>query len=57
MALYSLAQDIQTRQNVWIMTNVKNGHQSNSHKESWDWDGIPTAELASLHTEYKGNSV
>jgi hypothetical protein len=55
MALYNIASDIQTRQTVWIGTNVKSGRgQANSHTRGWDRDGLPAAELADLHTDWQG---
>ena len=55
MALYSQASDLQTRQTIWVGTNVKSGKgQANSHTRGWDFDGIPAAELADLHTDYVG---
>lgn len=58
MALYSQACDIQSKQTIWVGTNIMKGKsQSNSHNKSWDFDGIPTAELASLHTSYHGNRI
>lgn len=56
MALYSQAMCIETRQTIWVGTNVVRGKsQSNSHNKPWDHDGVPTAELAALHTSYHGN--
>jgi hypothetical protein len=55
MALYSMASDLQTRQTVWVGTNVKAGKgQANSHTRGWQHDGLPAAELADLHTDYQG---
>ena len=55
MALYSQASDLQTRQTVWVGTNVVKGKsQSNSHTLGWDHDGLPTAELADVHTPWQG---
>ena len=55
MALYSQASDLQTRQTIWIGTNVKAGKgQANSHTRGWDIDGMPATELAGLHTDYVG---
>lgn len=67
MALYNQASDLQTRQTVWIGTKVSNlpawtgdkwelkqGHQANSHTRGWDHDGLPSAELADLHTPWQG---
>jgi hypothetical protein len=55
MALYSQASDLQTRQTVWVGTNVVKGKsQRNSHTLGWDHDGLPTAELADVHTPWQG---
>ena len=55
MALYNQASDLQTRQTVWIGTNVKAGRgQANSHTRGWQDDGLPAAELADLHTDWQG---
>ena len=67
MAIYSQASDLQTRQTVWIGTKVSNlpkfngtewevkeGHQANSHTRGWQDDGLPSAELADLHTSWQG---
>jgi hypothetical protein len=50
MALFSMASDLQTRQTVWVGTNVKAGKgQANSHTRDWQHDGLPAVELADLH--------
>ena len=55
MALYNQASDIQTRQTVWVGTNVVKGRgQANSHTRGWNHDGLPTAELADVHTPWQG---
>ena len=55
MALYNQASDIQTRQTVWVGTNVVKGKgQANSHTRGWNHDGLPTAELADVCTPYQG---
>lgn len=64
MALYSMASNINTKQTIWVSTNVvKNRPQLNSHRED-DFgrcyqregiDGYSAAELADLHTSYVGN--
>lgn len=59
MALFNIATDLKTRQTVWISTNVVKGRpQLNSHSsEVYARDGIDgftAAELAGLHTDYKG---
>jgi len=55
MALYSMASDLQTQQIVWVGTNVKSGrNQANSHTRGWQDDGLPSAELADMHTSWQG---
>ena len=55
MALYTQASDLQTRQTIWVATNVVKGRdQANSHSRGWEFDGLPSAELADLHTNYQG---
>jgi len=55
MALYNQASDLVTRQTVWVGTNVKAGRgQANSHTRGWQDDGLPSAELADLHTSWQG---
>jgi hypothetical protein len=59
MALFNIATDLQTRQTVWVSTNVVKGRpQFNSHRsESMAQagiDGFSAAELAGLHTDYQG---
>ena len=55
MALYTQASDLQTRQTIWVGTNVAKGRdQANSHSRGWNHDGLPAAELADLHTDYQG---
>lgn len=58
MALFSQATDLQTRQTIWVSTNVAKGRpQVNSHREgrlgaslaAAGIDGFPAAELAGLH--------
>ncbi len=64
MALYSQATDLQTRQTVWVSTNVvKSRPQLNSHRSdrlgqslaAAGIDGYPAWELAGMHTDYQGN--
>ena len=55
MALYSQATDLQTRQTIWVGTNVVKGRdQANSHSRGWDHDGLPSVELADLCTDFQG---
>jgi hypothetical protein len=63
MALYSMATDLQTRQTVWVSTNVVKGRpQLNSHRDDRlgrslaqsGIDGLSAADLAGLHTDYQG---
>jgi len=66
MALYNQASDLVTRQTVWIGTKVSNlpkwngdelveagKGQANSHTRDWQDDGLPAAELADMHTDYR----
>ena len=64
MALWSMATDINTKQTIWVSTNVVKGlPQLNSHRDDAfgrcyareGIDGYTAAELADLHTEYVGN--
>ena len=60
MAIYSQAQDINTRELIWVSQNVVKGRpQLNSHNNDCyardGIDGFNSAELASLHTDYSGN--
>lgn len=63
MALYNMATDLQTRQTVWVSTNVVKGRpQLNSHRQdrlgaslaASGIDGFSAADLAGLHTDYQG---
>lgn len=64
MALFTQATDINTRQTIWVATNVAKGRaQLNSHRDD-DFgrcyqrdgiDGFEAYELAGLHTDYRGN--
>ena len=59
MALYTQATDLQTRQTVWVSTNVVKGRpQLNSHRSAamaqGGIDGFSAAELAGLHHNYQG---
>ena len=61
MALYNIATDLNTRETIWVATNVVKGRpQLNSHRDD-DFgrcykrdgiDGFPAWELAGLHTNY-----
>ena len=66
MAIYNQASDLATRQTVWIGTKVSNlpkwngtelvepgKGQANSHTRGWEHDGLPAAELADMHTDYR----
>jgi hypothetical protein len=60
MAIYSPAQDINTREVIWVSQNVVKGRpQINSHNSDCyardGIDGFNSAELAGLHTDYVGN--
>jgi hypothetical protein len=60
MAIWSQATDLNTKQTIWVSTNVVAGRpQLNSHRsECYARDGIdgfPANELAGLHTDYVGN--
>jgi len=58
MALYNMASDLQTRQTVWVGTNVKAGKgQANSHTRDWQHDGLPAADLAGLAAHAYRNDV
>jgi len=59
MALYNMATDLNTKETIWVSTNVVKGRpQLNSHSsECYKRDGIDgfsAAELAGLHTDYSG---
>jgi hypothetical protein len=63
MALYNIASDLNTRQTVWVSTNVAKGRsQLNSHRDDTfgrslnraGIDGYPAWELAGPHTNYEG---
>ena len=61
MALYSMATDLNTKETIWVATNVVKGRpQLNSHSsECYKRDGIdgfPAWELAGLHTNYQGRN-
>ena len=63
MALYNIASDLNTRQTVWVSTNVAKGRpQLNSHRDDTfgrslnraGIDGFPAWEIAGLHCDYVG---
>lgn len=66
MALYNVASDLNTRETIWVATNVVKGRpQLNSHRDD-DFgrcykrdgiDGYPAWELAGFYTTYQGNGV
>ena len=61
MALYSMATDLNTKETIWVSTNVVKGRpQLNSHNsECYKRDGIdgfPAWEIAGLHTNYQGRN-
>ena len=60
MAIWNQASDINTRNTIWVSTNVVKGRkQLNSHNNDCynrdQIDGFNSAELAGLHTDYVGN--
>jgi len=60
MAIWHQATDLQTKQTIWVSTNVVKGRpQLNSHTSDCyqreQIDGYSAAELASLHSDYVGN--
>ena len=61
MAIYSQAQDINTRETIWVCYNPKSerGRQLNSHTSDCynreQIDGFPAWDLAGLYTDYTGN--
>jgi hypothetical protein len=60
MALWNIATDLQTRETIWVSTNVVAGRrQLNSHSSECyqreGIDGYPAWDLAGLHTDYTGN--
>ena len=60
MALLSPAQDINTRELIWVSQNVAQGRrQLNSHTSDCyargQIDGFPAWEFAGLYTDYTGN--
>jgi hypothetical protein len=60
MAIFNIATDLQTRELIWVATNiVKQRPQLNSHRsECYARDGIDgfnSVEMAGMHTDYSGN--
>lgn len=60
MALFSMATDLNTRQTIWVATNVIKGRpQLNSHHSECyareQIDGFNSVEMAGMHTPYNGN--
>lgn len=60
MAIFSQAQDINTREVIWVAQNVVAGRrQLNSHTSDCyareQIDGYPAWDLAGLYTDYTGN--
>jgi hypothetical protein len=59
MALLSQASDLQTRQTVWVGTNVAKGKdQANSHtRANFTIDGLSAADLAGMAAHAFRNDV
>jgi hypothetical protein len=60
MAIFNIATDLQTRELIWVSTNiVKQRPQLNSHRSECyareGIDGFNGVEMAGMHTEYIGN--
>lgn len=60
MALYNIASDLNTRETIWIATNVvKQRPQLNSHSSECysreQIDGFSSVEVAGMSTPYAGN--
>jgi hypothetical protein len=60
MAIFNIATDLQTRELIWVATNiVKQRPQLNSHRsECYARDGIDgfnSVEMAGMYTDYSGN--
>ncbi len=60
MAIFNIATDLQTRETIWVATNVvKQRPQLNSHRSECyrreGIDGFNSVEMAGMHTEYVGN--
>lgn len=61
MALYTMATDLNTKETIWVATNVVKGRpQLNSHSSDCykrdGIDGFPAWELAGLYTDYRCKS-
>lgn len=66
MALYNIASDLNTRETVWVSTNVAKGRpQLNSHREGnagrslnrAGIDGFPAWEIAGLHCNFVPRAI
>jgi hypothetical protein len=60
MAIWNQASSLETRETIWVSTNVvKNRPQLNSHRSECyareGIDGFSALEIAGMHTEYIGN--
>jgi hypothetical protein len=60
MAIFNMATDLQTRELIWVSTNiVKQRPQLNSHRSECyareGIDGFNSVEMAGMHTDYSGN--
>jgi hypothetical protein len=64
MAIFNQASSLETRELIWVSTNIVKGRpQLNSHRED-DYgrcykrdgiDGFNSVEMAGMHTDYSGN--
>lgn len=60
MALYNIASDLNTRETIWVATNVVkqrpqlNSHNSECYKRE-GIDGFNSVEVAGMSTPYAGN--
>ena len=60
MAIWNIATDLETRETIWVSTNVvKQRKQLNSHRSECyareGIDGFSALEMAGMHTQYIGN--
>ncbi len=60
MAIFNIATDLQTRETIWVSTNIVKGNpQLNSHRSECyrreGIDGFNSVEMAGMHTPYVGN--